>query len=89
MHAVDIRPLCAIKRRMSLRVQLKDGGIGRLRDPMNNKEDSMNKRSFLFSATVMVAMTLGLSVTPALAGGTDDLQLERVPKSMRSRLVDH
>ena len=42
----------------------------------------MHKRSFLFSASVMVAMMFGLSVTPAVAGGTD------VPAAGKSAKID-
>lgn len=42
----------------------------------------MHKRSFLFSASVMVAMTLGLSVPTALAAGTD------VPAAGKSAKID-
>lgn len=42
----------------------------------------MHKRSFLFSASVMVAMTLGLSVPTALAAGPD------VPAAGKSAKID-
>lgn len=42
----------------------------------------MHKRSFLISASVMVAMTLGLSVPTALAAGTD------VPAAGKSAKID-